>query len=127
MAAHASATEARAIERRTGTMPNILAADPIRWQIPPSETCAPSTLDGGQDADTAVSGDDRTYLNTREAALRLGLSPRTLDRYRVTGEGPVFFRFGRLVRYRGEDLAAWAAGRRGYPIPADGGVRPGAG
>ena len=74
-----------------------------------------------------MSDDDRAYLNTREAALRLGLSPRTLDRYRVTGEGPMFFRFGRLVRYRGEDLAAWAAGRRGCPIPSDSGVRPSAG
>ena len=108
-------------------MPDILAGDPIRWQIQPSEICTPSTLDGGQDANTVVSGDDGVYLNTREAALRLGLSPRTLDRYRVTGEGPVFFRFGRLVRYRGEDLAAWAAGRRGCPIPANGGVRPGTG
>ena len=27
------------------------------------------------------------YLNTREAAAWLGLSPRTLDRYRVSGEG----------------------------------------
>ena len=34
------------------------------------------------------------YLNTREAAAWLGLSPRTLDRYRVSGEGPAFHRFG---------------------------------
>ena len=125
MAAHASATEARAIERRTGTMPGILAGDPMRRQTPPSEICTPSTVDGGRVANTVVSDDGGAYLNTREAALRLDLSPRTLDRYRVTGDGPVFFRFGRLVRYRGEDLAAWAAGRRRCPIPADGGVRPG--
>ena len=42
MAVHASATEARAIERRTGTMPDILARDPMRWQTPPSETRTPS-------------------------------------------------------------------------------------
>ena len=37
------------------------------------------------------------YLNTREAAARLGLSTRTLDRYRVSGDGPVFLRFGGRV------------------------------
>ena len=34
----------------------------------------------------------------------LGLSPRTLDRYRVTGEGPTFFKFGSRVRYSKADL-----------------------
>ena len=38
--------------------------------------------------------DERKYLSTREAADYLGLSSRTLDRYRVSGEGPVFHRFG---------------------------------
>ena len=33
------------------------------------------------------------YLNTRQAAAYLGLSTRTLDRYRVSGDGPVFHRF----------------------------------
>ena len=28
------------------------------------------------------------YLSTHEAAMFLGLSHRTLERYRVTGEGP---------------------------------------
>ena len=34
------------------------------------------------------------YLSTRQAAEYLGLSTRTLDRYRVSGDGPVFHRFG---------------------------------
>ena len=38
--------------------------------------------------------EERHYLSTREAAEYLGLSARTLDRYRVSGEGPVFHRFG---------------------------------
>ena len=33
--------------------------------------------------------DGKNYLSTRRAAKHLGLSPRTLDRYRVTGGGPV--------------------------------------
>ena len=52
------------------------------------------------------------YLDTREAAQYLGLSNRTLDRYRVTGEGPVFHKFGTRIRYAQADLEEWAAARR---------------
>ena len=52
------------------------------------------------------------YLNTRQAAAWLGLSKRTLDRYRVRGAGPIFHRFGNGVRYLRADLDAWAANRR---------------
>ena len=44
------------------------------------------------------------YLTTVEAARYLGLSHWTLKRYRVTGDGPVFYRLGGRVRYRREDL-----------------------
>ena len=56
---------------------------------------------------------ERMFLTTVEAARYLGLSPHTLKRYRVTGDGPVFHRFGGLVRYRRDDLDAWAAARTG--------------
>ena len=46
-------------------------------------------------------------LTTTEAAEWLGLSPRTLERYRVTGEGPKFRKIGRWVRYTVADLDAW--------------------
>ena len=52
------------------------------------------------------------YLRTVEAAAWLGLSPRTLDSYRVRGGGPAFHRFGHIVRYRLADLEDWAARRR---------------
>ena len=52
------------------------------------------------------------YLDTREAAAWLGLSPEMLERYRVRGEGPEFQRFGARVRYQLEDLEAWATARR---------------
>ena len=55
---------------------------------------------------------EATYLSTGEASAFLGLSPRTLDRYRVTGEGPTFFKFGSRVRYWKADLEAWAQSRR---------------
>ena len=64
--------------------------------------------------------DHRHYLSTREAAEYLGLSARTLDRYRVSGEGPVFHRFGGRVRYSRTDLDAWAKARRRASTAADG-------
>ena len=70
--------------------------------------------------------DERQYLSTREAAEYLGLSPRTLDRYRVSGDGPVFHRFGGRVRYTRSDLDAWAASRRRVSTADDGSVLAGA-
>ena len=61
---------------------------------------------------TSMSGQSTRYLGTREAAAFLGLSPRTLDRYRVTGEGPAFHKFGARIRYAQADLEEWAAARR---------------
>jgi len=55
---------------------------------------------------------DSGFFDTRRAAAWLGLSPRTLDGYRVSGDGPAFHRFGNRVRYRRADLDAWAARRR---------------
>ncbi len=66
------------------------------------------------------------YLNTRQAAAHLGLSTRTLDRYRVSGEGPVFLRFGGRVRYLREDLDAWAKTRRRKSTSDDGTALAGA-
>ena len=58
-------------------------------------------------------GDDAwQYMGTRELASFLGLSPRTLDRYRVSGAGPKFHKFGNRVRYARADVEAWAAERR---------------
>ena len=70
--------------------------------------------------------DGTNYLSTRRAAEHLGLSPRTLDRYRVTGGGPVYHLFGTAVRYVSEDLDAWAETRRRRSTSDDGsGPRPG--
>ena len=52
------------------------------------------------------------FLDTRCAADYLSLSHRTLDGYRVSGDGPAFHRFGNRVRYHRSDLDEWAAKRR---------------
>ena len=46
-------------------------------------------------------------LTTVEAAAHLRLSPRTLERYRVNGEGPKYLKLERTVRYRRADLDEW--------------------
>ncbi|WOF44948.1 helix-turn-helix domain-containing protein [Sphingopyxis indica] len=48
------------------------------------------------------------YLNNKEAAAFLRLSPRTLEKQRVVGGGPPFKKFGRRVLYDQHDLQEWA-------------------
>lgn len=50
-------------------------------------------------------------LRQREAAAQLCLSERTLERYRVTGQGPKFIKAGRRVLYRQSDLEEWVNSR----------------
>jgi hypothetical protein len=54
------------------------------------------------------------YLTTAEAADLCRLSVRTLERYRVSGGGPLFTKCGpgkrARVVYRRSDLEAWLAG-----------------
>lgn len=50
-------------------------------------------------------------LNTREAAAYTRLGKPTLERFRLTGEGPRFAKLGGAVRYRRCDLDAWLESR----------------
>jgi hypothetical protein len=52
------------------------------------------------------------FFSNEQAATYLNLSPRTLEKLRVIGGGPVFRKFGRRVMYALEDLEGWAAMRR---------------
>lgn len=47
------------------------------------------------------------YLRTREAAAFLNLSPRTLEKLRVQGNGPPYFKRGRLCFYALVELRCW--------------------
>lgn len=51
------------------------------------------------------------FLTTDEAAAFLRLSPRTLEKQRVHGDGPRYRKFGACVRYTLADLRAWADSR----------------
>jgi excisionase family DNA binding protein len=50
-------------------------------------------------------------LTTSEAAQYLRLGKPTLDRFRITGEGPNFCKLGGAVRYRRADLDNWLESR----------------
>jgi predicted DNA-binding transcriptional regulator AlpA len=48
------------------------------------------------------------YVRTHEAARVLGISPRTLEKYRCHGNGPTFRKLGGRVVYAIDDIEAWA-------------------
>ena len=50
-------------------------------------------------------------LDTKETAARVRLSKPTLERLRLTGNGPPFVKLGRAVRYRATDVDDWLASR----------------
>jgi predicted DNA-binding transcriptional regulator AlpA len=52
-------------------------------------------------------------LRTPEAAEYVGLSASTLEKFRLTGNGPLYRRAGpKIVVYRPEDLDAWLNSHR---------------
>ncbi len=109
MKSHASPAEWREVRARAGAMPAILTGGPLPYPEPHARS---------EDRDTgpgrpARRFTGRVHVDTREAAERLGLSPGTLARYRITGAGPCYYRFGGCVRYTETDLEAWTAKRRG--------------
>jgi hypothetical protein len=55
--------------------------------------------------------DRRLFLNNEEAARFLNLSPRTLEKHRVIGDGPRFRKLGRRIVYAIGDLEGWADAR----------------
>ena len=51
-------------------------------------------------------------LRTPAAAEYLGYAESTLEKRRVTGDGPPFIQLGRVIVYDTRDLDAWLASRR---------------
>ncbi len=50
-------------------------------------------------------------LNTREAAAYCRLGKPTLERFRISGDGPRYCKLGGAVRYRLTDLDTWLESR----------------
>jgi predicted DNA-binding transcriptional regulator AlpA len=52
-------------------------------------------------------------MRTPQAAAYVGLSTSTLEKFRLTGNGPAYQKAGsKIVVYRVEDLDAWLSARR---------------
>ena len=53
------------------------------------------------------------YVSRKVAAIYLGLAEQTLNNDQVTGKLAIpFYRFGRAIRYRLDELDRWAAARK---------------
>jgi hypothetical protein len=53
------------------------------------------------------------FLRTRDAALRCGLTPATLEKMRVIGGGPPFYKIGaKRVVYDPVDLDMWVRSKK---------------
>lgn len=65
---------------------------------------------------------ERRYLRTRPAADYIGLGKSTLEKWRMTGDGPVYSSFGRVIVYARDDLDAFVLSKRRRSTADDGTV-----
>jgi hypothetical protein len=57
-------------------------------------------------------GENDAYLTEAQFCKKYHVAPRTVQRWRVTGDGPPFVRLGpHKIVYRVSDTEAWAATR----------------
>jgi hypothetical protein len=59
-----------------------------------------------------IEPQDQGLVDTTRAARYLNFSTSSLNKWRLTGDGPPFYKIGRGVRYRIPELEEWAARRR---------------
>jgi len=59
-----------------------------------------------------ANGNTISVMNVQQAASYLGLAVSTLNKWRCYGDGPLFIKMGRSVRYRIKDLNDYVEGRR---------------
>lgn len=59
-----------------------------------------------------MSESNDKLLNDREAAALLGVTPSTLNFWRVQRRGPAFVKLGHAVRYRRSDLDTYITANR---------------
>lgn len=53
---------------------------------------------------------NNTLWTARDVADYLKVSTNTLQNWRCAGQGPMFLKLGKAVRYRYADVIAWATG-----------------
>jgi excisionase family DNA binding protein len=62
-------------------------------------------------AGESIVNENRLGITGDEAAEYIGVTKRTMERWRVTGDGPRFVKVGRHCLYRRADLDAWVDAR----------------
>lgn len=62
--------------------------------------------------EVAPSSPRSAFLDEVAVADMLCQSVRTIQKWRVTGYGPTFYKLGRSVRYRQYEVLSWAEVRR---------------
>lgn len=80
--------------------------------MPKTAEIKPNANSRSSDLKNAEVGVDSPFWNTREAAAFLHSSPRTLEKFRLIGQGPSFIKVGRKVLYEIEELKSWAKAQR---------------
>ena len=85
-----------------------------------AEAAEPGPAASSTSSGESVANEHPGLLTTRHTAELLGMSPRTLERYRVTGEGSRFLKLGRRVRYALGDIELWLKGRLRQSTSDDG-------
>jgi excisionase family DNA binding protein len=58
----------------------------------------------------------RQLLNEKEVSELLGIQVRTLQRWRVLGQGPIYRKLGGSVRYHLDDLNRWLEESKVIPV-----------
>lgn len=56
------------------------------------------------------------YLTEKEAAKCLGMSWRTMSKWRMENKGPIYYKFEGAVRYSARDIALYAASNKVKPL-----------
>jgi predicted DNA-binding transcriptional regulator AlpA len=64
------------------------------------------------DVSNSLSNTPSEMLTEHGVADLLCQSVRTVQKWRVTGQGPSFYKFGRSVRYLTSEVLAWRRERR---------------
>jgi excisionase family DNA binding protein len=77
----------------------------------PEYRLAPRGLHALERTDIEPSQSVRAILTTKEAAVYVRLGKPTLERFRISGEGPRYCKLGGAVRYRKADLDTWLESR----------------
>jgi predicted DNA-binding transcriptional regulator AlpA len=90
----------------------VAAPIPPQTSVPSPAAPTPGTSRAGEASTSARPSEQPRLLTTKQAAVYLGsMSPRSLERWRLLGEGPRYLKIGAgkraAVRYLSSDLDAW--------------------